>query len=180
MIRISAGKYRSRNIEVPPSTTVPTKSIVRTALSNATNNIVRGAYVLDLFAGSGALGIEALSRGASFCHFVDIDEKACEIIKKNLDSLKEEKARIHNANFKDALFTLKNEGKTFDIVFLDPPYAMKEAYLESIGYLLANEMVNKGGCIVAEFEGELGLPINLFNKYKEYTYGRTKVAILWR
>ena len=69
MLKVAGGKYRSRLLEVPPLVTVPTKSMVREALANALREKIPGAVVLDMFAGSGALGIEMLSRGAKYAHF---------------------------------------------------------------------------------------------------------------
>ena len=88
MLKIVAGKYRSRQIEVPESVTVPTKNRAREAMLSSLGNQIQGANVLDLFAGSGALGIETLSRGAAHCDFVEADSKAAQVLTENLKKLK--------------------------------------------------------------------------------------------
>ena len=94
MINVIGGKYRSRVLLTPPSsTTLPTKNMVRGAIFSALGNL-NGAIVLDLFAGSGALGIEALSRGAKEAIFVELDKVAAKVVKDNLDKLKEENGRV--------------------------------------------------------------------------------------
>lgn len=180
MLKITSGKYRSRLLEVPPSVTVPSKSIVRTALSNALMDKMEGAAVLDLFAGSGALGIEALSRGAAHADFVDQSFEASHVIGNNLDRLKENNGRVYCLDFMEALKSLHMQSKRYDIVFLDPPYALKESYKESIDYLLKNQMLNDGAAIVAEYEGEIEVPLSQFGSSRTYNYGKSHVLILRR
>jgi len=117
-VRIIAGTHRGRRIDAPKGeTTRPTSDRVR---ENAFNLIgpVDGARVLDLFAGSGALGLEALSRGADTCTFVDADRAACRAIDANLDHLQLRATVL----CQDVLRTVANERGTFDLVLLDPPY----------------------------------------------------------
>ncbi len=84
MIKVVSGKYRTRNLEVPPHLEVPSKSVVRTGMMNALSMGIPGSVCLDLFAGSGALGIEALSRGAAYCVFCDKDRASIALIKENI------------------------------------------------------------------------------------------------
>lgn len=117
-MRIIAGTHRGRRIDAPKGeTTRPTSDRVR---ENAFNLIgpVDGARVLDLFAGSGALGLEALSRGAGSVTFVEADKAACRAIEANLDRLQLRAAVL----CADALRTAANERGTYDLVLLDPPY----------------------------------------------------------
>ena len=175
MIRIFAGKYRSRNIETPEEGTLPTKNRVREAMMSAVTPFLKDAVVLDLFAGSGALGIEALSRGAKKCYFVDVSPKACAIVKNNLKTLREENAVVLNRSYEEAL---KQFDEPFDLVFLDPPYAMKQSYQESIDLLCARGLLKEECAVVVEYEGELELQVDAFPFRRDYTYGKTKVILL--
>lgn len=176
MIKVIAGKYRSRNLLTPEEGTEPTKNRVREAIMSALSDLIPGATVLDLFAGSGALGIECLSRGASSCYFNDANVKTAMLVKKNLQTLKENNGIVSN---QDYLAYLNQKGllPAFDIVFLDPPYALKEAYQESLSLLLNNGLLKENGAIVFEYEGGISVDVTAFAKAKEYTYGKTKVLI---
>ncbi len=178
MLKIAAGKYRSRQIEVPPSLKVPTKSIVRTALGNALSEKIIGSRVLDLFAGSGALGIECLSRGASHCDFVDVSSESCVTIKENLKKLHEANAGVFCSDF---LIFLQQVKDVYDVVLIDPPYAKKEYYPRAIEALIETKAIQEGGVIVLEYEGEKpSYPSSYFEKEKDYHYGRSNLTILWR
>ena len=176
MLRVSGGKYRGRNLNVPEDVTVPTKARVREAMMSICAHAIDNGYVLDLFAGSGALGIEALSRGASYCVFVDADRKASKIISDNLALLKEKNARVYNLDALEALSRLK--GTCFDLVFIDPPYAKKELYSRCLSFLLENDMLNDGATILLEYEGELAFDDSPFSFRRDYTYGMTKLVQL--
>ncbi len=120
-IRIIGGTLRSRLITVPDEIVRPTPNRIRETLFNWLQTDISGAQCLDLFAGSGALGFEAISRGAQHVTFIEKDTHIIRNLKQNSENLK-----ITNASFAktDALTWLKKtEGETFDIIFLDPPYA---------------------------------------------------------
>ncbi|MCR4562722.1 MAG: 16S rRNA (guanine(966)-N(2))-methyltransferase RsmD [Bacilli bacterium] len=176
MIKLVSGKYRSRSIEVPPSVTVPTKSIVRTAILNALTNDVTDARVLDLFAGSGALGFEALSRGARFCQFVDNSAEVVAVLKQNILTLKDNSSNVFYGGY-DRYFEV-NPGVKFDIVFLDPPYADKDVYANVPAFLIKEEILSENGVVVLEYEGEINPPLELYASNRHYKYGRTHVMIL--
>ena len=180
MIKIIGGDYRSRNIETPDSaTTLPTKNMVRGAMLSSLGDRIEGARVLDLFAGSGALGIETLSRGAASCLFVEKDRAAYQIVVMNLASLRETKGEVLNSDYRVALERAKKEGRIFDIVFLDPPYAMKGAYQEAVDFLLDNSMLGEEATLILEYEGDLPFHSDLPFQ-REYKYGKTKVLALRR
>lgn len=179
MIKIAAGLYRSRIIETPASLTVPTKSMVREAMGNALYQELQGAEVLDLFAGSGALGLEALSRGAKEAYFVDSSPEAYAVINRNIATLNA-KGKAFCEDFEKALIDFKNRGLRFDIVFLDPPYARKEVYAAIPKQLLETGLLSEKAVVVLEFEGEVDAPVSLFSSAKRYHYGRTDVLILRR
>ncbi len=178
MINVIGGKYRSRVLLTPPSsTTLPTKNMVRGAIFSALGNL-NGAIVLDLFAGSGALGIEALSRGAKEAIFVELDKVAAKVVKDNLDKLKEENGRVLQMEALEALKLLAKEKRQFDLLLLDPPYANKEIYQRAIDFALENDMLTKEAKIIVEYEGELPLNTSSFPSRRDYKYGYTKVIYL--
>lgn len=178
MIRIGGGKYHSRLLEVPSYLEVPTKEIVRLGIANALTPFLKGACALDLFAGSGALGFEALSRGAMHVDFVDNNFEAVETIKRNalkLDCQKE--IRVFHADF---LSFLKNSDfrEKYSLVFLDPPYLEKGFYLEAVKFLFEKQLLSSSAHLVLEYEKEE--PISpLLSSYSKrtYNYGRSKVSI---
>ena len=177
MIKISSGIYRSRVIQTPEEGTLPTKNRVREAMMSAIYSYIKGACVLDLFAGSGALGIEALSRGAEKAYFVDANRRAYDIVVANLKTLKENRAVTYLGDYLEAIAHFQ---EPFDIVFLDPPYAMKESYQKAIDALLQKDLLKPQCVIVVEYEGELELNHEAFTERRDYTYGKSKVILLKR
>ena len=123
-MRVVAGKCRSLPLKaVPGKTARPTTDRIKETLFNIIQAYIPGARVLDLFAGSGALGIEALSRGAASAVFVDADRKAVETIRDNLRFTKLTScAEVLHMQAEDAARLFSEKKKTFDVVFLDPPY----------------------------------------------------------
>ena len=113
MIKIIAGKFRSRVIKTPDEGTEPTKNRVREAIFSAINPEINNACCLDLFAGSGALGIEALSRGANICFFNDFSKSPSQLITENLFSLNILNCEVLNKDYIEALKILND--KVFDI-----------------------------------------------------------------
>ena len=167
-MRIVGGKYRHRIIIYPDDATHtrPTKDRVREAIFSSIGDI-SNALVLDLYAGSGAMGIEALSRGASHCTFVDISPIAIKTIKENLNNLK-----IDNKEFE----VIKNK---FDLIILDPPY--EEGQYELIVNLLKEkDLLSEHAIIVMEANRSIKLENIDYIKNKEYHYGEISVFIYWR
>ena len=121
-MRIISGQARGRKLAtLEGENTRPTLDRTREALFNILQTRVRGAKVLDLFAGSGALGLEALSRGAQSAVFCDVSRQACAVIQKNIEALRaQDRSRLLCCDAMDALARLA--GESFDVVFLDPPY----------------------------------------------------------
>lgn len=154
-MRIIAGKWRGRRLEAPAGRDVrPTADRVREALFSALGDGVVGARVLDLFAGSGALGLEALSRGADSAVFVERAGPAVAVLERNLAALGVgSPGRIVRREALAALDQLAADGERFDLVFLDPPYAA-DLLERAIGRLAASELIAPGGSIVAEHHRE--------------------------
>ena len=182
-MRIVGGKYRRRLISYPSDfeqnyETRPTKDRVREAIFSALTNYIEDSYVLDLFAGSGALGIEALSREAKYCDFVDVRKDAFKVISNNLSSLGISNAKVYLSDYKKALDTLKNLNKKYSLVLLDPPYKM-DIYQEVIDYLVNNNMLEEDAIIVLESDHELDIQVTA-KEIRHYKYGFIHVNIIKR
>ena len=191
-MRIIAGKARGTILEtLDGEDTRPTLERVKENFFNAINFDVTDAKVLDLFAGSGQLGLEALSRGAKEAVFVDLNAECIDIIRKNAQKAKlYEKCNIYKYDYSEYLAGLKkrkdfNNFEKFDIVFLDPPYESSRRLInECVKKLIKNEFVSDGGLIICETgNGEkLDLDLNeeILNKIQSsriYKYGKVYVTI---
>ncbi len=152
-MRIIAGTARGRKIEAPEGkNTRPTLDRVRENLFNILQMKIRGSRVLDLFAGSGALSIEALSRGAESATLVDSDRNANRIQKKNLESLGfAGQAEVMLRDWKQAAAELIREGRQFDLVFLDPPYRMTD--LREV-FSVLEKLLAEDGIVILEHEAK--------------------------
>jgi len=159
-MRVIAGQWRARRLLGPPrgAETRPTSDRVREAVFNVVSERVEGARVLDLFAGTGALGIEALSRGAAHVTFVEADRGLCETIQTNLENL-EAPAELFTLLKRDVRRSLKGLTGPFDLVFIDPPYGhLLER--EALAALCAADALAPGATVVVEHASreEVALP----------------------
>ncbi|WP_338599438.1 16S rRNA (guanine(966)-N(2))-methyltransferase RsmD [Saccharopolyspora sp. SCSIO 74807] len=161
MTRIVAGSAGGRRIEVPPRGTRPTSERVREAVFSALEASVEldGARVLDLYAGSGALGLEALSRGAAHATFVEADRRAAQIVRRNAGSLGFRQIRIEQAKAETVLADAAQADTAlgappagpFDVVFADPPYDLDPSKLDSaLRALAAGGRLAPGAVVVLE------------------------------
>ena len=169
-MRIVGGKYRGRNLVAFDGDKIrPTSDKVRESVFNILQFGLSGADFLDLFSGSGAMGIEALSRGVNSVTFNDFSRDSLALLKKNLAKVKvEDDFEVVNS---DAVNFVKNTKETFDIIFLDPPYAMdiaKNAW-ESI---VKRGLLNDGGIIVYERDVPFNNEVDGLEKYDERRYGK--------
>lgn len=176
-MRVISGKARGVNLKTPDGlVTRPTTDRVKEALFSIIQFDLPGASVLDLFGGTGQLGIEALSRGAKKAVFVDAGEAACKLIRENLKRAKmENDAQIIRSDY---LAYLQRCKERFHIVFLDPPYA--EVFLENaLKKLTEIDILESGAIIVAErpVEKELTLDLPGFSRSKDYKYGNTLLTL---
>jgi 16S rRNA (guanine966-N2)-methyltransferase len=167
-LRVVAGRFKGRTLHAPRGTSVrPTSDKVRGAIFNVLGD-VEGLRVLDLFAGTGALGIEALSRGAADAGFVDTDTAPVE---RNLDAIGVA-TTVHRG---DALRFLANADDRYDLVFLDPPYSSAPSLAERLTELLPG-VLSKNARIVTESDKraplDLGFPLEF-----ERDYGDTRIRI---
>ena len=149
MTRIVAGTARGRRLEVPPKGTRPTSDRAREAMFNSLRSMIdlRGAQVLDLFAGSGAVGLEALSRGAGAAWLVESDRHACAVLRRNVATLALPGA--HVAARPVAAF-LAGEAQPQQFVFADPPYALDDGELATVLSRLAAGWLAPGAVVVIE------------------------------
>lgn len=189
-MRVIAGKWRGRRIEEPRGRDVtrPTTDRVREAcasmLDSALDEGIEGARVLDAFGGSGAMGIEMLSRGAAFAAFFDIDRGACALIKRNLETFRADRGS-YNVITGDVLAWAgrgRIPGAPFDAVLIDPPYALgadpAEDLLEA---LAAHGLVSSGAVALFEHRADMpGARPQGFELVRQRRYGTTMVDLLCR
>ncbi len=176
-MRVITGKARGVALKTPDGMkTRPTADRVKEAMFSIIQFDIPGAKVLDLFGGTGQLGIEALSRGAESAVFVDAGEDACKLIKENLKRTRlEGQGRVVRSDY---LAYLNRCREKFSIVFLDPPYA--EVFLENaLKKLMEIDILQSGGIIVAErpLEKDLDLELTGFTRSRDYKYGKTLLTI---
>ena len=176
-MRVITGKARGIQLKTPEGLhTRPTTDRVKEALFSIIQFEIPGANVLDLFGGTGQLGIEALSRGANRAVFVDEREDACRLIRENLKRTKlEGSASVVRSDY---LSYLKRCKETFQIILLDPPYA--EVFLEnSLKMITEIDILQSGGIIVAERPVGKELPWEFpgFSRSRDYKYGKTLLTI---
>ena len=179
-MRIIAGEKKSRRIEAPEGTdTRPTADRIKEALFSILQRRLYDASVLDLYAGSGALSLEALSRGAASAQLVDKNFKACKVIRQNIQSLGyEEKAQLMNTEDEKAVEMMEGQGRTFDLIFLDPPYRMN---MTDMMGRLEKKLLAEDGMIVCEHDRNTppDTPPNLILQDRR-EYGNTGISFFVR
>lgn len=176
-MRVISGKARGVTLKTPDGLqTRPTSDRVKEALFSIIHFDVPGAKVLDLFGGTGQLGIEALSRGAASAVFVDESEKACALIRENLKRTKlADDGKVVRSDY---LSFLKSSKEKYDIILLDPPYA--EVFLEnSLKMITEIDILQSGGIIVTErpFGKDLPYEFSGYSRSKDYKYGNTLLTL---
>ena len=163
-MRVIAGKFRSRQLKSLRGLALrPTSDRLRGTLFNVIADRVEGSRFLDVFAGTGAVGIEALSRGARDVLFIENHRPAAALIEKNLESLGlRAEARVVALDALHGLERLAGEAaakpKDYDIVFLDPPYAAAENYRGVLMFLGASSLLSEGSLVIAEHQRKFELP----------------------
>ncbi len=180
-MRVIAGSAGGIRLAVPKRGVRPTMDRVKAAIFSSLGDAVAGARVLDLFAGSGALGIEALSRGASFAMFVEEDRQSAEIIERNLAKTKL-KGRVRQQDVFDFLRHISG-AETFQIIFVDPPYEKTkhgDSYTEK---LVTNEVLprlldSSGVFVLEKRPAETLSEMQLWRLVRQKTYGTTEVLFL--
>ncbi len=149
-MRIISGKYKGRKLEAPKGQlTRPTQSFMRESVFNILQFAIEGGSFLDLFAGSGAMGLEALSRGAKYSCFIEKSPLALRALQKNIEALSLEAASF-SLEKRDALQALKSLKKAFNFVYIDPPYAEKKLLQATVTALQTHELLLPGALVFLE------------------------------
>lgn len=182
-MRVISGKARGTKLSsIESLSTRPTLDRVKESLFNIIQNNLRDAVVLDLFAGSGQLGIEALSRGADKAYLCDINRDAVKMIKQNLEKTKlKDKAVVINEDYKKALRIL-NTNEKFDIIFIDPPYK-EDIAVDSIIDIIHESKLKENGIMIIETD-EIERDLREINKIEnikiidQRKYGRASLIFI--
>lgn len=181
-MRIIAGSFKGTAIKAVPGTkTRPTSDKVKEAVFHRLGPYFEGGEALDLFAGTGSLGLEALSRGFSKSVFIDQASQALKTIKLNINQCRcGDRSEVYRNDAERGLEALARRERSFDAVFLDPPYAAGKIpiLLEKLNDL---KIINKGGFVLCEHASKETLPeqIGSLQKNREDTYGDTMITIYY-
>ena len=178
-MKVISGKYKGRNLEgFNINGTRPTMDRVKESLFSTIQNYIKDSVVLDLFAGSGNLGIEALSEGAKEAYLVDYNKKAINVIKKNIDNIKISNCTVLNMDYKKSLEHFKQNNIKFNLIFLDPPY--KTDYIEkALSLINENDLLDSSGIIVCESNSLDKIVYSEdYTKIKEKKYGDKYIVII--
>jgi 16S rRNA (guanine966-N2)-methyltransferase len=179
IIRVIAGIAKGHKLKAPKGySTRPTSDKVKGAIFNIIAEHIPDAHVLDLFSGTGSLGIEALSRGAKFAVFVDRDFECSNIIKENLKHTKLiNKSEVIKGDAWHSISKLSKKHRKFDVIFLDPPYK-KNIIDETLKIILKNDIINHKGIIVVEHDADANVLTEIRNMklVRNQKYGDTAVS----
>lgn len=179
-MRVVSGDKKGLSLKaVPGTTTRPTTDKVKEAIFNMIGPYFDGGIGLDLFGGSGGLGIEALSRGLQSMIFVDRDGKAIRTIKENLNSCKlTDRAEVYRNDAERALKAIEKRELHFDLIMLDPPYKAQKL-LHLMEEIQKRHLLKEEGIIMAEHENNVELPevIGKLHRVKKEVYGLTVISI---
>ena len=178
-MRVISGKARGLKLNTPKNEDVrPTTDRVKESLFNIINPYVMDNNVLDLFAGTGSLGIECLSRGAKNCVFVDKSKDSINIVRFKIKKARvENESTTLNIDFKSAVTSLGRQGEKFTIIFMDPPY-YKNMFIDALSSVDENNLLEEDGIIVVEHDTKDSFPENVGRLYKsrEKKYGNTTLT----
>ena len=182
-MRITGGEFGGRMLKVPKSDAIrPTQDRVREALFNIIQFEVPGCDFLDLFAGSGAVGLEALSRGARSATFIEREKRHLAALKENLDSCRVQSTAVDVVAADAYRWLERYAGPGFSIGFADPPYALGEekGYAQVLAGLLARNVIRPGGLFIAEMTAvQKAEETPGWELVRDRVYGRTRICI-WR
>ena len=178
-MKVISGILKGRNIDgYNIDGTRPTMDRVKESLFGSIQNYVKGSICLDLFAGSGGLGIEAISNGSKLCYFIDNNNEVIKVLNKNINNLNiKDKSRIILSDWKKFLNECSNNNLKFDLIFVDPPYDydVYEKILDKVSNL---NLLNENGLIILEHSNlKFKDKYNNLVLYKEKKYGNKSVNI---
>lgn len=170
-MRVITGSARGRKLREPQGMDIrPTTDMVKEAIFNIVQFDVEGRRVLDLFAGTGQLGVEALSRGAESATFVDQSRDAVKIVRENLEHC----GMTGDVRQCNAMSFLESCG-SFDLIFIDPPFG-SELYENALEKIIKFDILSEGGIIICESKREISLPEFDGMRKKEYNYGKIRLT----
>ncbi len=177
-MRIIGGAHRGRKLaEFKGSDIRPTADRVKESLFNILSQKVAGAAVLDLFCGSGNLGLESLSRGAESVHFNDISKDSLAVLKKNISALGAQPlCRVTNLDY---LACLSSAAGSYDLIFIDPPYA-KEFGVTALGIIASRNLLTENGVAIYERDRAFEGTVEGLEKFDERKYGKTYLTFFKR
>lgn len=182
-MRVISGERKGHNLVAPKGRNVrPTEDRVKESLFNIISPIVPGSIILDLFAGTGSIGIEFLSRGASFGFFVDKSVDSITSIKRNLEHTKYEgKSEILNLDAKIAIKRLSSRSIAFDYIYIDPPFDQTDLFHDVLELVSDEKILKPYGIVIVEHDKKLILrdEYNRMVKYDERSYG-TKLMTYYK
>jgi len=176
-MRIISGKYKGRKVDgYTIDGTRPTMDRVKESVLGMIQTKLQDSVCLDLFTGSGSVGLELLSNGAKKCYFVDNNFKVIETLNRNMRSLKiNDDYEIIKSSYEEALENFKNRNIKFDIIFLDPPYKF-DYIVPSLKLISDYNLINEDGLIICEYENE-DINIENYELIKFRKYGSKKIKI---
>ncbi len=178
-MRVISGKARGLKLNSPKNDdTRPTTDRVKESLFNMINSYMMDSDILDLFAGTGSLGIECLSRGSRECVFVDSSKDSIAVIKSNIKKARvESESIVLNTDFKSAMSSLGLKNKKFDVIFMDPPY-YKNMFEDALKGVDDKSLLKEDGVIIVEHDTKDKFPDNIGKLYKsrDKKYGNTTVT----
>ena len=180
-MRVISGILKGKNIEgYNISGTRPTMDRVKESVFSTIQDSIKNSVVLDLFAGSGQLGIEAISNGSKLCYFIDNNKEATNTIKKNIELLNiKDKSIVHNYDYKKSLNYFKDNNIKFNIIFVDPPYDY-DVLDKVISKILEYNLLEKQGILVIEHTKEIKGDYKDLYLYKAKKYGYKYINIYIR
>lgn len=175
-MRIISGKYKGKKLDgYNINGTRPTMDRVKESLFGMIQSKIKNSVCLDLFAGSGSLGLEAISNGADKCYFVDNNILVIKTLIKSLTTLNSKDGIVLLNDYKKALENFASENKKFDIIFLDPPYRLN-LVTDCLKQIRDLNLLNTEGIIICEYENEQ-IDFNFYKLYKEKKYGTKNIKI---
>jgi len=178
-MKITSGKYKYRKLELPKGAR-PTTEKVREAVFSMVMPWLDGALVMDMFAGSGAMGLEALSRGADHCYFSELSRPGFKVLLSNIAGCEAgEECTVFNSDYTSAIERVAKLGITMDVVFMDPPYDKTEYYEDAMLLLQENNLLDEGSIVVAEhlYDNKLSDTYDNLHRIKEKRYGSIGVDV---
>lgn len=178
-MKITSGKYKYRKLQLPRGIR-PTTEKVREAVFSMIMPWLEGAVVMDMFAGSGSYGLEALSRGASHCYFSETSRANCRVIISNIENCEaSEDCTVINSDYQTAIQKVSEKDVTLEVVFMDPPYEEVSYYSKGMEMLQESALLDDGSIVVAEhlYDNKLSDKYGDLSRIREKRYGSIGVDV---